>query len=45
MKAFDEEQELLPGELSAWTIIVEEELLALESLKPLLDMDDKGLPG
>jgi hypothetical protein len=40
MKAFDEEQELLPGELSAWTIIVEEELLALESLKPLLDMDD-----
>jgi hypothetical protein len=40
MRAFDVEQELLPGELSAWTIIVEEELLALESLKPLLDMDD-----
>ena len=40
MKAFDERQELLPGELSAWTIIVEEELLALESLKPLLDIDD-----
>ncbi len=40
MKAFEAEQGILPGECSVWTIIVEEELLALESLKPLLDMDD-----
>ncbi len=40
MKAFEAEQDILPGEHSAWTIIVEEELLALEELKPLLDMDD-----
>ena len=40
MKAFEVEQALLPGEHSAWTIIVEEELLALEKSSPLLDMDD-----
>lgn len=40
MKAFDAEQALMPGEQSVWSIIVEEELLALESLNPLLDMDD-----
>ena len=40
MKAFEAEQVHLPGEQSAWTIIVEEEILALESLNPLLDMDD-----
>lgn len=47
MKAFEAEQEIPPGEHSVWTIILEEELLALEELKPLLDMDDirkaKGL--
>ncbi len=40
MKAFEAEQGILPGECSAWAIIVEEELLALEELTPLLDMDD-----
>jgi hypothetical protein len=40
MRAFEAEQMLLAGEQSAWTILVEEELLALESLRPLLDMDD-----
>jgi hypothetical protein len=40
MKAFEGEQEILPGEYSVWTIILEEELLALEELKPMLDMDD-----
>lgn len=40
MKAFDAEQTLMPGEQSVWAIIVEEELLALELLNPLLDMDD-----
>ncbi|MCX5969642.1 MAG: hypothetical protein NTV57_18815 [Cyanobacteria bacterium] len=40
MKGFEAEQSLLPGEHSVWTIIAEEELLALESLNPLLDMDD-----
>jgi hypothetical protein len=40
MKAFEAEQAVLPGEQSAWAIIVEEELLVLESLNPLLDMDD-----
>lgn len=40
MRAFEAEQGIPPNECSAWTIIVEEELLALEELKPLLDMDD-----
>lgn len=40
MKAFEGEEGVLPGEYSAWSIIVEEELLALEALEPLLDMDD-----
>ncbi|WP_216923305.1 hypothetical protein [Synechococcus sp. CCAP 1479/9] len=40
MREFESCQGLLAGEHSVWTIIVEEELRALESLKPLLDMDD-----
>jgi hypothetical protein len=40
MQAFEAEQALLPGEQSVWVVIVEEELLALESLSPLLDMDE-----
>jgi hypothetical protein len=40
MKEFEAEQALLPEEHSVWTILVEEELLALETLNPLLDMDD-----